>query len=96
MDVLALAEGFDKHGVGGKVRHNSQLDLRIVRGEQQISFFGDERRANLPPQLAADGNVLQVRVGRAEPARRRARLAKAGVQAPCFGMNQFRQRIDVR
>ena len=77
------------------MRHDAQLDLRVVRGQQYLSFLGDESGANLSPQLAADRNVLQIRIARAKPAGGRAGLRKAGVQSSGFGMDQLRKRVHI-
>src|SRR5258708_4188289 len=95
VDVFAVAESLDKYGVFREMRHDAQLDLRIIRREQNLSFLGNERGANLPSQLGSNRNVLQVGIARTKPARGRTSLRKTGMQAPGFGMNQFRQRVDV-
>ena len=74
VDIFPVAEGRDEHWIFRKVRHDAQLDLRVIRGQQYLSFIGDERGANLPPQLGSNRNVLQIGVARTEPARGRASL----------------------
>ena len=54
----------------------------------------NERAANLPSQLGAHGNVLQIRLRRAQAARGRAHLIKVGVHAALF-VAKLNQRIDV-
>src|SRR5713101_3812099 len=95
VDVFTVAESLDQHGVFRKMRHNAQLDLRIVRREQYLSFLGDEGGANLPSQLGSNRNVLQVGIARTEAARGRTGLRKAGVQTSGFGMDQFWKRIHI-
>ena len=96
MNVLPGAERFDQHGILGKMRQDAQLDLRIICGKQRVARAGHERGANLAAQFRAHGNILQVGIRGTEAARGRGGLAEAGVQAAGFGVNQFRQRIDVR
>src|SRR2546429_4835824 len=31
-----------------EMRHHTQLDLRVIRGKQDVAFFCDKRRPNLP------------------------------------------------
>ena len=69
MDVVALDEGFDHVGVFAEVGHDAQLDLRVVGREEFATVVGDEGLADFLAVLVADGDVLQVRVARAEPAR---------------------------
>ena len=62
MDVFAIAKRFHKHGILRKMCHHAQLDLRIICGKQNFSFFRDKRGANLPAQFRSNGNVLQIGV----------------------------------
>jgi hypothetical protein len=72
----------------------TQLDLRVVCGEQHAARRGDEGGANLAPELGADGDVLQVRVGRGETAGGRAHLVEGGVDA-AFAVGQQGQGIGI-
>ena len=78
------------------MRQKSQLNLRIVGRKQRHPRTCGKRRANLPAQLRAHGNILQIGLGRAEPAGRCARLAQAGVQPPGGRIDQLRQCVHVR
>ena len=80
MDVVAAAEGLDQQRVAREVRQQAQFDLRIVGGEQDVAGFGDEGGANSRAEFGADGNVLQIGIGRGEAAGRRAGLVESGVQ----------------
>ncbi len=60
--VLALRERIDQALVAGVVRDDAQLDLRVVGGQQAHALRGHERLANAHALLAADGNVLHVRM----------------------------------
>ena len=54
----------------GDVSEHAQLDLRIVGRDQLVALFGDEGGADFAAFLGADRDVLQVGIGRGEPARR--------------------------
>jgi len=60
MDIFTVAESLDEHGVFRKMRHDAQLDLRVVRGQQHFPFLGNEGGANLAPQFAPYRNILQI------------------------------------
>src|SRR5690606_14202128 len=66
--VQTLAEGIEQALVLGQVRHDAQLDLRIVRGHDAVARGGDEGLADAPPLGGADRDVLQVRVRGGQPA----------------------------
>ena len=55
----------------GQVREHAQLDLRVVGRDQHVARRGHERAPDLAPELGADRNVLQVRIGAAQDARSR-------------------------
>ena len=70
MNVLVARERREQAFVAGQVRHDPKLDLRVVGGEQLEARRRDERLADAAAFGGADRNVLQVRVGRRQPARR--------------------------
>ena len=74
----------------------ARRDLRVIRRQQNAAGRRDESRANLPPLLAADGYVLEVRVAAGEPACRRACLVEARVNAPGAVVDARGQRLQVR
>ena len=83
-------------GVLRIVGEDPQLDLRVVGGQQlPARLAGDERRADFAAFLGADGDVLQVRVAGAEPARGGDDLVERRVDAARFGVDHRRQRVDV-
>ena len=63
VDVLSLPEGFCQHRVPRHVRHDPQLDLRIIGAEQDMSRRRDEGFADFPAQFGPDRDVLEVGVG---------------------------------
>ncbi len=92
IDVFCI--GAHQQRIAAEVRQQAQLDLRVVGGEQLRAGRGGEGGANFAAQLGADGNVLQIRIDRREPAGGRGRGLKRGVHAR-FGIGQQRQRVDV-
>ena len=83
MDVAILGERLQQAGVAGQVRHDAQFDLGIVRGDQHVARRRDESLPDAPALGRADRDVLQVRIGRREPAGGRDGLVIRGVHAPC-------------
>ena len=82
VNVLASVNAGAHRFVAREMRHQAQLDLRVVGGEQHaVGRAGDERAPDLTPELAAHRNVLQVRVGRREASGRGRRLVEDRVQA---------------
>ncbi len=58
IDVLRV--GAHQQRIAAEMREQTQLDLRVVGGEQLRAGCGGECGANLAAQLGADGNVLQI------------------------------------
>src|SRR5260370_21740057 len=88
MNVVAAAVGFDQQGIFAEMSQKAQLDLGIIRGEQYVAWLNGECSANLAAKLGADGNVLQVGIGRREPSRSGPGLPEGGVQAAGGGLQQ--------
>ena len=96
MDVGALLEGLPEVDVAGDVGQDAQLDLAVVgRQQHEVIAAGHEGAADAPPQLRADGDVLQVGVGRGEPPGGGDGLLERGVQAPGGRVDEDRQGLDV-
>ena len=68
----------------------AQLDLRVVGRDQLAPVLGDEAAADLAPQLGADRDVLEVRVGARQPAGRGGGLVEGRVQAAGLGRRSGR------
>src|SRR6266481_864823 len=64
MDVVSAAKGFDQQRVFRIVGEQAELNLRVVRGQQDVAGLGGEGSTDLTAKFGANGNVLQVRVGR--------------------------------
>ena len=96
VDVLAACVNASTSAVVAReVRQHAQLDLRVVGRDQHVAGLGDERAADLAPELGADRDVLQVGIAAAQAAGGGDRLVEAGVDAAGLGVDQLRQRIDV-
>src|SRR5688572_20906484 len=78
------------------MRENAELDLRVVRAHDAMTLGRDERRAHETPDLLANGDVLEVRIGRAEPPRRGDCLLEPRVDAPGLRVHRARKRLEVR
>ena len=63
MHVAVIAEGGKQTLVPGQVRHDAQLDLGIVRSEQNGAVGGHECLANLAAFGRTNRDVLQIGVG---------------------------------
>ena len=95
VDVGAAREGVLEVLVARHVGQDPQLDLGVVGGEEHpIGIAGDEGAPDPPAELGPDGDVLEIRVGRGQPAGRCDRLVERRVEA-AVGGEQRRQRLDV-
>ena len=79
---LSLAKALQQAFVLREVRHDAQLDLRIVRRQQHVALGRDECLTDAPPLGRAYRDVLQVGILRRQPAGGGHRLVIAGVHAP--------------
>src|SRR5919204_1964589 len=97
MDVVVRAERLEESGVVGDVREDAQLDLRVVRRDEDgPRLTGHERAADAPAERRADRDVLEVRRVRRQPARCGDRLVEVRVHAPGLGVDERRERVGVR
>ncbi len=90
MNVLPLGKSAHQQRIFAEMRHQPQLDLGIIRGDEQVSRGRDERRADLPAQFRLDRDILQVRIGGRQAPGSGAYLVERGVDAP-FRIGQQRQ-----
>src|SRR5260370_25891226 len=77
----------------GYVGGEAQLDLAVIRREQEMAGLGDEGAADLASLLGADRDVLHVGLGRGEPSGRGRGELKAGVDAAGLGLDLAYQRV---
>ena len=93
--VLALGEGVHQLPIPAQVREDPELDLAVVGGQEQAAIGGHEGVADAPTELGADGDVLEVRVGRAEPAGLGDRLVVSGVDPPGLRIDRLGEGAEV-
>ena len=80
------ANALQQARIAGQVRHDAQLDLRIVGGDQRVARRRDEGLADAPALRGADRDVLQIRIRRGQPAGGGHRLVIRGMDAArCAG-----------
>src|SRR3954464_15858481 len=77
------------------MREETQLDLRVVGGEERPILSRNESAPNVAAKLAANRDVLEIRVARREAPGGGHRLTQRRMQPPCLWMHVQRQRIDV-
>ncbi len=95
MDVGPPREGVAEVLVAGHVGQDPELDLRVVGGDQRhVRAAGHERAPDPPAERRPDRDVLEVRIGRRQPAGRRDGLVERRVQ-PAIRRDEVRQRLDV-
>src|SRR4051794_17612148 len=95
MNVAALAEGLDEGRVSGQMGHDPQLDLGVVGHQEHPALPGNEAGADRFSAGGSYGNVLEVRLGRAEASGGRAGLVEAGMDTAGPSVDPFRKGVDV-
>ena len=95
MHVPILSEGLAQGRIFGQVRHDAELNLRVIRRQEAMPRGRDKGLAHAPPFLRADGNVLKVGVGGRQAPRGRHRLVIGGVNAPRLRVHLLRQGVRV-
>ena len=95
MHVLAVREGVAQPLVAREVRHDAQLDLRVVRRDQARAGRRDEGLADAPALRRADGDVLQVGVVGGQAPGDRHGLRVRGVHAAGVRVDHLRQLVGV-
>jgi hypothetical protein len=60
--VTVFGKSAEQSFITGQVRHDPQLDLGIIRGQQHTALARDESLPDTPPFFGADRDVLQVRI----------------------------------
>src|ERR1700678_330242 len=76
------------------MRHQSKLDLRIVGRHQHVAGSRNEGGSNLAPNCSADGNVLQIRIGRRQTSCCSPNLIEGGVYPP-LRVGELWKRVEV-
>ena len=63
VDIAILGEGGEQARIPGQVRHDAQLDLRIVRRDQLGPGPCHKGLTDAPPFRSTDRDVLKIRIG---------------------------------
>ena len=79
VDILGTLISLDQALIAGHVGQHAQLDLGIVGVQEHETLPRDKHLPDLPSQLHADRNVLEVRLRAGDTAGRRDGLVKAAV-----------------
>ena len=94
VDVLAGQKRLLHRLVVRDVREQPQLDLAVVRVDEHAAACWDEHAAEFAAELRARGDILQIRLGRAQTARRRDGHLEARVDAP-VGRDDLQKTVAV-
>ncbi len=89
MNINVFRVGLPQQRIAAEMRQQAQLNLRVVGREQLCPRRSSKCGPNLPAQLGADGNVLQIRVHRRQPSCRRCRRLERCMH-PRLGIGQQR------
>ena len=81
VEILAGTECILHGLVIGNIAEYPQLDLAVVRVHQYTARGGDEHLANFAAQFRANGDVLEVGIGGAQPAGGSDHVLKGGVNS---------------
>src|SRR5262249_22170259 len=95
VDVFILTEYLEQNRILGEMRHDAQLDLGVIRGQEQMRRLRNKGSSDLLAELGPYWNVHQVGIDARQPARRRHGLVVSGVQSTLAGIYQGGQGIDV-
>ncbi len=79
--VHAFLERLQQRFIARQMRHDAQLNLRIIGRDNLVPRRRNKRLANAPAFGGADRDVLQIGVAGTQPPRHRHGLVKAGVHA---------------
>ena len=95
MNVFALCERVNQTCVVGQMRHNAQLDLGIVGGNNFIAITGNKGLTNAAAFLVTNRNILQIRITGRKPSCCCYGLMVRGVHAPGLRVHHLRQFVGV-
>ena len=82
MDVHPAPERLLHPRVIRNVREHAQLDLAVIRVDKDAAVRRDKHPADLAAKLRPHGDILQIRLRRREPPRRRHHVLERRVDAP--------------
>ena len=96
VDVGAACEGVRKTAhAAAEIGEDPQLDLRVIRRQQQSPRWGDKGTADAPALWSAHRDILHVGVRGGEASGRGRGLREVRVDAPGFGVDELGQGVDV-
>ncbi len=95
VDVDPVLEGAAQFGDVGDMGKDAQFDLGIVEADEEAAFRGHESLTDAAAFLGADGDVLQVRVGRGEAPGVGPGDRVGGVDAARIGVDRLLQGVGV-
>ena len=96
VDVGAAGECVRKTThAAAQVGEDPELDLGVIRRQQQAPGRGHEGAANAPALGGPHRDVLHIGVGGGEAAGRRRGLREVGVDAPGFRVDELGQGVDI-
>ncbi len=95
MNIHALFERTQQAGILADVRHDAQLDLRIIGTDDAVPGRRDEGLANAAPFDGTDRDVLQIGVVAGQPSGHRNRLGIGRVDPAGCRVHHQRQFIGV-
>jgi hypothetical protein len=74
----------------------AKLDLTVIGGQERVvGAAGHEGAPDAPPELAADRNVLQIRIRRRKPSGSGRGLVELRSQPFVGGIDELRNDVDV-
>ena len=101
VNIDRVAIGRNQIFIAGECRQNTEFNLRVVRVHKDLAGGRHKDGANTTPHLRANGNILQIRIGRGDTPRRRNGLVEApvnsavrlniGGKSQCIGRIQLRE-----
>ncbi len=95
VNVEPVGEGLAERRRVGHMCQDTKLDLAVIGGDQLLAAVGDEGLADGAAFRSAHRDVLQIRLDRRQPSRRRRGQRIRGVHAARLGMDIGRQRVRV-
>ncbi len=95
MNILIAPEGLKQALVLRQMGQHPQVNLRVIGAQQEGAGRGNESLPDLPAQVAAHRDILQVRVAGGEATGSRSGLIEAGVHPSGLVIEQAGQGINV-
>src|SRR6185369_6392187 len=94
VDVFTFLKRFEHHRILCDVGQQAQFELRVIRRDDLVALLCDEGAANTTSHLAANRNVLEIRIARRQPSCRGYWLIELAVNS-AVGRDLLRQSVGV-